>query len=528
MGEGARLRRVADPVVAAPPAGVRIRTRIHVSEAEAAALTAIGAFLGSVYRGELAERIDRGVLDRDGHAAWRAERKQAVTGVSSSRWAGAITRAVEDQYQLGMRGLAAQVADLRAAVRVLERRCALRPGQLAPTDADDTGGQRRSRRRRGYRNRAERFAKTRRLAVLRSRLAAAEEALAAGRPSMVVGGKRLWRTRNHLDATDMTEQQWRGRWDAARMFLTADGETGKAGGNETIRVDAAGQLRIKTPAALAGRLGTHLTIESPVRFTHRGGEWADRVAARRALRYDISYDPERDRWYLDASWATAPEPPASLEQLRAGRVLGVDLNADHLACCVLDAAGNPVGDPTSIEAVTEGLSASRRDGRVRAAITALLDHAELQQCSAIVVENLDFADARATGRETLGRGQRGKRLRRTIAGIPTRRFRARLTGMAARRGVAVIGVDAAYTSKWGNRHWTTPLQQQTSDPATVTRHHGAAAAIGRRGLGLAIRRRPAGPRTGQRTAAGTPPARPDRHRSHGGRRGSSGPPTHPP
>jgi hypothetical protein len=75
--------------------------------------------------------------------------------------------------------------------------------------------------------------------------------------------------------------------------------------------------------------------------------------------------------------------------------------------------------------------------------------------------------------------------------------------MAARRGVAVIGVDAAYTSKW-DQHWTQPLQQPASDPATVTRHHGAAAAIGRRGLALAIRRRPAGPRTGQRTAAGAP------------------------
>jgi len=74
--------------------------------------------------------------------------------------------------------------------------------------------------------------------------------------------------------------------------------------------------------------------------------------------------------------------------------------------------------------------------------------------------------------------------------------------MAARRGVAVIGVDPAYTSKWGNQHWVKPLQQQTSDPATVTGHHGAAVAIGRRGLGVAIRRRPAGPRNGQRTAAG--------------------------
>ena len=178
--------------------------------------------------------------------------------------------------------------------------------------------------------------------------------------------------------------------------------------------------------------------------------------------------------------------------------------------CVLDASGNPVGDPTSIEVCTEGLTTSRRDGRLRAAITGLLDQAEHRGCAAIVVENLDFADTRATGRETLGRGQRGKRLRRTVAAIPTGGFRTRLTAMAARRGIAVIGVDAAYTSRWGNQHWKAPLQQQTSDPATMTRHHGAAAAIGRRGLGLAIRRRPAGPRSGQRTAAGTPPDRPDR------------------
>jgi hypothetical protein len=218
MAPGAGVRRIADLVVAAAPAGVRIRTRIHLSGAEAAALTAIGALLGSVYRGELAGRIGCGVLDAKGRAAWRAERKQAITAVSSSRWAGAITRAAEDQYQLGMR--------------------------------------------------------------------------------------------------------------------------------------------------------------------------------------------------------------------------------------------------------------------------------------------------------------------RTVAGIPTARFRTRLIGMAARRGIAVIGVDAAYTSRWGAQHWRTPLQQQTSDP--VTRHHAAAAAIGRRGLGLAIRRRPAGPRTGQRTAAGTPPARPDHQPNTTRRCRSSGPPTHPP
>jgi hypothetical protein len=527
MPQGERLRPIADPVVAALPAGVRIRTRVHVTDAEAAALTTIGAFLGSVYRGELANRIRCGVLDAKAQAVWRAERKKAITAEASSRWAGAITRAVEDQYRLGMRGLAAHAADLRAAIDALEARCALRPGESAPED-DESGSSRRSRRRRGYRNKAERFAKTRRLAGLRQRLVKGQEALAAGRPSMVVGGKRLWRTRNHLDAADMTEQQWHEVWDACRMFLTADGETGKAFGNETIRVDDDGRLRIKVPAALADHLGSHLVIEAPVRFHHRGDEWAARVRARRAVRYDLTYGPARDRWYLDASW-TVTNPAPTLDVLQAGRVLAVDLNADHLACCVLDASGNPVGEPTTVEVLTAGLAASRRDGRVRAAITALLDHAHNTGCAAVVVENLDFADARATGRETLGCGRRGKRLRRTVAGIPTRRFRTRLTGMAAPRGIAVIGVDAAYTSKWGAQHWAKPLRQQTSDPTIVTAHHGAAVAIGRRGLGVAIRRRPAGPRSGQRTAAGTPPTRPDRQPSSThGRCGSSGPPTHPP
>ena len=528
MSERGRMRPIGDPVVAAAPSGVRIRTRIHVTEGEAAALTAIGTHLGSLYRTELAGRAGLGRLDRESHAAWRGQRKRSVTAAASSRWAGAITRAVEDQYQLGMRALAAHVADLRQAIAVLATRCALRPGELNLVDAEQAGAGGRPRRRRGYRSAAERFAKTRRLALLRAQLGAAEEALATGRPSITVGGKRLWRTRNHLDDAQMTERVWQDRWDAARMFLTADGESCKPGGNETIRVDEAGRLRIKTPVALADQLGSHVLIEAPVRFTHRGQDWADRVTARRAVRYDIHFDPERGRWYLDASWKTTPEPTPALEELRASRVLGVDLNADHLAAWVLDSSGNPVGDPITIEVRTAGLAASRRDGRVRAAITALLDHAQERTCSAVVVENLDFADARATGRDTLGRGARGKRLRRTVAAIPTAKFRSRLTAMATRRGINVIGVDAAYTSKWGNQHWRKPLQQRASDPATVTGHHGAAAAIGRRGLGLAIRRRPAGPRSGQRTAAGTPPARPDRHPGTTPGWSSSGPPTHPP
>jgi hypothetical protein len=526
MSEGP-LRRIGDPVIAAPSAGVRVRTRIHLTDGEAQALAAIGDYLGSVYRSELAGRVGLGRLDRKQHAVWRARRKQAVTSVSSSRWAGAITRAVEDQYQLGMRGLSAQVADLRSAIEVLEGRCALGPGEVSAAAPDAAGGPRRRSRRpnRGYRDAAQRFSKTRRLMVLRQRLAHAEAALAAGHPSITVGGKRLWRNRQHLDQAELTEARWRTCWDASRIFLTADGETGKAGGNETIRVDQDGRLRVKVPAALTGQFGSHIAISAPVEFHHRGDEWAERVRDRRAVRCEITFDPDRGRWYLDASWTITVAPVPDLDELRDSRVLGVDLNADHLACCVLDSSGNPVGEPVTIGVDTAGLRATQRDGRVRAAITTLLDLATQHNCPAIVAENLNFADARATGRESLGSGRRGKRLRRTVAGIPTRKFRTRLCGMASRRGISVIGVDPAYTSKWGAQHWRKPLRQQASDPATVTVHHGAAAAIGRRGLGQAIRRRPAGPRTRDRGRVRAL-HRPDlsTHRTHGDAERSGSPP----
>lgn len=519
------LRSIAAPVVAAGPSGARYRTRLHLSDGEAAALSEIGDFLGSLYRSELASRVALGQLDRAGHIVWRAERKRALTAVSSSRWAGAITRSVEDQYRLGMRTAAAHVADLRSAVQTLETRCALRPGETAPADTDTDSGYRPRKPKRGYKTAEERFAKTRRLAILTQRLAAAEADLAAGRPSVTVGGKRLWRNRTNLDAAGMDEQQWRRRWDAARMFLTADGETGKNHGNETIRVDGHGRLRIKVPAGLSHRYGTHLQFATPVRFSHGGVELAERIQANRAVRYDIRFDATKGRWYLDASWGIAPEAPVDLDQLRDGRVLGVDLNADHLAACVLDASGNPVGQPATIGVQTEGLRSSRRDGRVRAAVSALLNLAEQTGCAAVVVENLDFRDARATGRETMGRGGDGKRFRRTVAGIPTAKFRDRLAAMGTRRGISIIAVDPAYTSVWGEQHWRKPLQQQTSDQ--VTRHHGAAAAIGRRGLGKPIRRRPAGPRNQQRMVVGTPPARPDQLSGTPGGAPRSGSPSRP-
>jgi hypothetical protein len=476
---------IAAPFVVAPPAGARIRTRLRVSPQDARVLRALGGYLGRLAGQDLTTRC------RLGHGPpKRTARKRALTACSSSRWAGTLTRTSEDQWQRARRNLMDTRVSWRRAIRVIERRLAV-----------PVGG--RCGKTRGYPTRQERWAKQQRLQHLQVRLARAEHALQHGRVSVVRGGRRLLRSRHHLAVADLTEQQWRARWQAERLFLTADGDAEYPLGNGTIMVHPEeGWLEVKLPGRLghlANRPHGYYRLSCPVRFSYRADEWAAQAVSG-AVRYDLGYDPDRDRWYAAASWTAREVAVPTLEAALAGGVLAVDLNAGHLACWKVDHSGNPVGSPTDIPLVLDGLPASTRDGRLRAAICALLDLVTGQGCSAVGVENLNFTDARQTGRETLGRGRRGKRFRRVAAGIPTSQFRDRLAQMAANRGIAVVAMDPGWTSKWGAVYWQRPLQAKY--PRTqITRHHAACVVLGRRALGRKARRRSGVPAPHQRMEA---------------------------
>jgi IS605 OrfB family transposase len=201
-------------------------------------------------------------------------------------------------------------------------------------------------------------------------------------------------------------------------------------------------------------------------------------------------------------------------------VVGVDLNDGHLAVRCLDEHGNPVGRPARIDVDLTGSSA-RRDAQVRHAISRLIHYTIGHGIETIAIEDLDFADARTTGRETMGRGSRGKRFRRSVAGIPTAVFRNRLTAQTHRHGIRLFAVNPAYTSAWGDQHWRTPYQN-------VTRHEAAATVIGRRAQGHKARRREGVTRTrqGDRVVRATDQATPDdrqastRNRHRPGTRGT--------
>ena len=166
---------------------------------------------------------------------------------------------VEAAAGSGMNGLWAKACRLltNLAVAVVVAGHRDRPGRVntEPVEA-------------GYPTAAERHAKTVRVQTLRTRLADVEQRLESGRVSVCRGGKNLLRKRCNLADAGLTETGWRERWEASRLFLTADGEKHKTWGNETIRWNPDQnwlEIRLPTPLAhLANRPHGRSVTGSPV------------------------------------------------------------------------------------------------------------------------------------------------------------------------------------------------------------------------------------------------------------------------
>ncbi|MGW1115712.1 IS200/IS605 family accessory protein TnpB-related protein [Streptomyces tanashiensis] len=473
------LRVLAPPRLVAPTGALSVRTRLRLSGRDAVVLRELAEYLSGLAARDLAERVALGTRHT---AADFARRKRELSALTSSRWAGTITRGSNEQWQLARRAQAAHLASLTTEIESIERRLAI-----------PTGGRDAESRVKGYATRRVRAAKQQRLHGLRARTARVAADAAAGWVHVVRGGKDLLRQRLHLDRSGRSLQDWQDRWWEARNRIEADGEAGKTYGNQTLRVGPDGVVVVKLPAVIAerhreqcDRFGRY-TLDARCRFAYRDAEWRLQVEAHRAVGYTIRFDAGRCHLTASFTRVIAPLPVGGDDDARlvaalAGGVLGIDQNVDHLAFWRLDPHGNPVGRPGRVDMNAEG-AASRRDALVRHACSTLIRAARSCGATALVVEDLGFV----TGREQCGwSGRSGRRFRAQVAGLPHARFTSRLVVMAHRAGLAVIVVDPAYTSRWGAEHW----QRSTSTRRVKTsRHEASAVVIGRRGQGLGARRR---------------------------------------
>ncbi len=490
-----RQWRGVKPVAA--PAGAAIITRLQTTPEDERVLDLVAEHVGALRRADLAAISGPQPLDpaMDGEAKRQDRRrrlntrKKALTAQSSARWANAIIAGNDAQYRRARDAQHRHLIGLRAAIATIEKRLA------APTGGTLSPEQCRARRKaklaKGYATQAERFAKQRRLQVLRAELGRVSADRDNHRVRVTEGGKRLAKSRHNLPAANLTESRWREQWNCARDRIEAKGSSDEPFGNLTITVTPAGEVSLRLPKPLehlANAPHGRYMLSGTAVFAYRGDEWWARITGGQPVAYAITRRPGRGGRYLTAAWACTPTtsdtmcaPNPAGDPRADGPVVGVDLNDGHLAVRRLDEHGNPVGRPERINVDLSGPSA-RRDAQVRHAITRVLHYTERHGIGAIAVEDLDFADARTIGRETMGRGARGKRFRKAVAGIPTAVFCNRLTAQAHRHGVRLFAVNPAYTSAWGAQHWRTPYEN-------VTRHQAAATVIGRRAQGFTARRR---------------------------------------
>jgi IS605 OrfB family transposase len=472
-----RQWRGVKPVAA--PAGVSITTRLWTTNDDEHVLDLVAEHLGGLRRADLA-RVCRpvpldpcpgGATKRQARRDRLNTRKKALTAQSSARWANAIIAGNDTQYRLARDAQHRHIVGLRAAIATIDTRLA------RPTADTLTPEQRAARRKaklpKGYATQAERFQKQRRLQRLRAELDRVTADRDSYRVRVVEGGKRRAKTRHNLCGADLTLCGWREEWDCTRYRIEALGSGDEPFGNLTVTVTPDGEVSLRLPKPLEylanAPHGRYVLCGTAV-FSYRADEWRARITGGKSMSYTITRKHGRAGRYLTAAWAC---PPTTFDAICAssmdtdarvdGPVVGVDLNDGHLALRRLDGHGNPVGRPERLDVGLAG-RAARRDAQVRHAITRLLHYAVRHNITAVAVEDLDFADARAVGRETMGRGSRGKRFRRAVAGIPTAVFRNRLSAQTHRHGVRLYAVNPAYTSAWDDQHWRTPYENVTRQP----------------------------------------------------------------
>jgi hypothetical protein len=470
------MRQIKPTKLVPGPSGISIKTRLHPSDQDEVVLRTVMSHLSSLASTDLQAGLANELT--------LAQRKQKLTSQSSSRYAGTIVRETQNQIRFSQMAQIQDRDNLQAAIRTIKQRL------MIPVGTSEKIGKNKSMA--GYHDGDERFRKQQRLQILAARRDRVNQEIQTGHPHIVRGGKRLLKNRQHLEAANLSKEDWQDIWWSKRNKLSANGSHDELGGNLTIRVNKEGRCSILLPRPLR-HLGNgqakdqnRYNLNCLVKFHYRELDWQAHLTANQAFSYEITYEPVKKRWYLSASWQLKPDSVADkLAALTANiklipthrsRSIGLDLNNDHISVWLADESGNPVGAPLDLPLILQG-SSSTRDGHLCQAISQVIAFTKKYGATRIYCEDLNFSDSKT--REKFGHN---KPFRNLIAGFPTAKFKNRLQAMCFRANIELGAVDPAYTSK-NSKSWiklTSTKQRQT------TGHQAAALAIARRGLALSL------------------------------------------
>ena len=297
---------------------------------------------------------------------------------------------------------------------------------------------------------------------MKLRLAGLEADIDGGRVRLCFGSKRLWRKQHHLEANGYTShEEWLADWEDARngeFFVL--GSRDETGGCQLCVAEVADDgsltLRVRMPDCLAEQHGKYLVIEG-VRFTYgneqvlatlgSNAEYAqhrrehgEKAARSTSLGQAVSHRFKRDArgWRV---FATTELPDVEVTTDRRLGVIGIDLNADHLAVAETDASGNYL-NAWRAPLVTYGKNTHQAEAPIGNAVATVVQYAK-EAGKPIVIEKLDFRQKKAA---LEGEPPRYSRM---LSSFSYGKIKAYFLSRGYREGVEVNQVNPAYSSVIG-------------------------------------------------------------------------------
>jgi IS605 OrfB family transposase len=324
-------------------------------------------------------------------------------------------------------------------------------------------------------NPAKRHQKKRRVSILRDRLAIMKADLKEGKVSLCFGSRRLFRAQFHLEDNGYTcHEEWLRDWQSSRssQFFVIGSKDETAGNQScvaTIAGDGSVSLKLRLPNAMS-EYGKYLTFKG-IRVDHRheviiesiGRNLSGEKGDGQAINYRFLKDDKGWRVFV-----TVDIPEVKRISRKDTGVIGIDINADHLAVTETDRFGNPV-EYYPVPCITYGKTAEQRRAIIGDAVKQVIAFA-VSRRKPLVIEELDFQKKKAVLEK------QSKKFARMLSVFAYTQIQTIVRARAYDAGIEVCEVLPSYTTVIG--------QYKFKNRYGMSVHNAAALVIGRRELGF--------------------------------------------
>jgi hypothetical protein len=190
--------------------------------------------------------------------------------------------------------------------------------------------------------------KKRRQEILRQRLASVEDDLKQKRIRLCFGGRKLFKAQYYLEKNGFaSHSEWKRSWKASRNSeFFALGSKDESSGNQTCTASLQSNgklcLRLRLPKDLEEKHGKYIHIPDVI-FAHGHQTILDALNHPEGQAISYRFKKDAKSWKVFAT--TAIQKVETLSQEGIGTI-GIDLNADHVACIETDRFGNPITSKT--------------------------------------------------------------------------------------------------------------------------------------------------------------------------------------